>query len=317
MITLPDFREKQILIIPAKEMKEINLSFRNENVLFKSEGKIENQLSCHKIIAIFIVGDFTISSVLLRNCRQYNISLFLLKNNFQLYAQINNGAEGNYLLRARQYSGKENELEIAKKLVLNKIKNQLNLLRKNDVISGIKMEYSKAQEKVKNVKSENELLGVEGDYSKRFFSQYFLKYGWYKRQPRTRVDEINFLMDIGYTYLFNFIDAVLSLFGFDSYKGVYHKLFFQRKSLACDLMEPFRCLIDKEILKAFNLRKIDKADFKIKNGKMCVPYKEQLKYLILFLDCIMSHKEEIYKFIRQYYYFVINNDFEFPEFIIK
>ena len=52
-------------------------------------------------------------------------------------------------------------------------------------------------------------------------------------------------MDIGYTYLFNFIDALLRLYGFDTYLGFYHKEFYQRKSLVCDVVEPFRCIIDK------------------------------------------------------------------------
>ena len=56
---------------------------------------------------------------------------------------------------------------------------------------------------------------------------------------------------------FNCMDSLLRLYGFDTYKGFYHKLFFQRKSLACDVMEPFRCVIDKQILKAFNLGQID------------------------------------------------------------
>jgi CRISPR-associated protein Cas1 len=59
----------------------------------------------------------------------------------------------------------------------------------------------------------------------------------------------------------------LRLYGFDVYKGFYHKLFFNRKSLASDIMEPFRCVIDKALLKAFNLKQINEKDFKIVDGR--------------------------------------------------
>ena len=74
------------------------------------------------------------------------------------------------------------------------------------------------------------LLGVEGNYSKYFFKTYLVPAGWRRRAPRTKEDIPNLLMDIGYTYLFNFIDSLLRLHGFDTYKGYYHKLFFDDKA---------------------------------------------------------------------------------------
>ena len=85
--------------------------------------------------------------------------------------------------------------------------------------------------------------------------------------PGVKPDATNLLLDMGYTFLFNFIDALLLLFGFDSYKGCYHKLFFQRKSLSCDVVEPFRCIIEKQILKSYHLKQINKDDFFIEQWK--------------------------------------------------
>jgi len=98
--------------------------------------------------------------------------------------------------------------------------------------------------------------------------------------PRTRNDIINFLMDIGYSFLYNFIEANLCLYGFDVYKGVYHKLFYERKSLACDLVEPFRCIIDKKIRKMHNLGQINEQDFKFKNGEYTIlPHVDRTQFL--------------------------------------
>jgi CRISPR-associated protein Cas1 len=132
--------------------------------------------------------------------------------------------------------------------------------------------------------------------------------------PRAKPDVLNILMDIGYTFLFNFIDALLRLYGFDTYKGIYHQLFFQRKSLACDLVEPFRCLIDKQILKSYHLRQIDKKDFIVKEGQVFLSYDKQQKYLQIFSECIMKDKEDVFKYIRDFYYFILNGGKKYPFF---
>jgi CRISPR/Cas system-associated endonuclease Cas1 len=64
MLQFPDFEEKQILIINSFDTK--NISFQNENLIIKEEGKIKNKVSLYKIFAIFLVGETTITSVLIR-----------------------------------------------------------------------------------------------------------------------------------------------------------------------------------------------------------------------------------------------------------
>jgi len=81
------------------------------------------------------------------------------------------------------------------------------------------------------------------------------------RYPRTKIDKNNLLLDMGYTFLFHFIETLLCLYGFDLYEGFYHKRFYQRKSLVCDVQEPFRCIIDEALKKAYNLGRISEKDF--------------------------------------------------------
>ncbi|PIP17918.1 MAG: CRISPR-associated endonuclease Cas1, partial [Parcubacteria group bacterium CG23_combo_of_CG06-09_8_20_14_all_35_9] len=203
MLSLPDFREKQLLFITAQEAADNKIRFKNENVCLVRDDKIINQLSCHKILGIFIIGDFSITTVLIRNCQKYGVSLFLLKNNFELYASIIATASGNYLLRQKQYAVTE-ELIIAKHFVANKISNQYKLLSKLNKKNDYKQEFEQIKNNIQIVADNQELLGIEGNLSKRFFSQYFSEINWYKRLPRTKVDITNLLLDLGYTLLFNF-----------------------------------------------------------------------------------------------------------------
>lgn len=316
MLSLPDFREKQILFVSAKDAEIEKIKILNDNICLSKNGKIENRISCHKIFALFILGDCSLTSVLVRKCAEYGVSIFLLKESFLNYARILSQAEGNYLLREKQYAlGEDQELEAAKKLVENKVSNQLCLLRRADkkeaviLLEGIKS-------RTKDARTGKDLLGLEGSAGKFFFQGYFKNLGWKRRLPRAKIDIPNYLMDIGYTMMFNFTEAMIGIYGFDSYKGIYHKLFFQRKSLACDLMEPFRCLIDKQIVKSYNLGQIKTEEFKMHKGVLSLGFDDQRKYVGIFADAIMDCKEDIFCYVRDYYYWIMNGS-TFPEFKLK
>lgn len=318
MLSLPDLREKQILFVRTEQGLENNLKIINDNVVLLKDGKIQNRLSCSKILAIFIVGECTITSTLIRKSLEYGVSIFLLRDNLDNYASLNSKADGNYLLRMKQYKF-DKEFFASKQIVKNKIHNGLKLLKNAEKISPDEYKETKKElfEKIKNAKEEKELLGLEGSFAKKFFGLYFQELEWYKRMPRTKVDIYNVLLDLGYTLEFNQVDCLLNLFGFDTYKGVYHKLYFQRKSLSCDLMEPMRCLIERKLLSAFHLGQIDKKDFKKINGRYVLAYDKSSKYAKIFLDEIMENKEEIYSYIKEFYKFMMYENTDFPNFKIR
>lgn len=308
--------EKQILFIEARYGVDNALQFQNDNVLYKKDGKNTNRLSCFKVFAIFIIGNFTITSVLIKKCKKYGISLFLLGDNFECYASIDAGLESNFIVREKQYQS-VGELEMAKKLVKNKIMNQQALLKEKGGVINSRNNMEEIEIKIKNVKDEKGLLGLEGNYTKEFFGEYFKLVNWIRRMPRTKFDVNNVLLDIGYTFLFNFMDAMLKLYGFDTYKGFYHKLFFQRKSLSCDMVEPFRCLIDRQLVKAHNLGQINSRDFEYINGKYTLSFDNQRKYLAMFSGAIMNSKEDIFSYVKGFYRFFVIEGQDFPVFKIN
>lgn len=314
MLSLPDFREKHILIVNASDIKDDRLKFNNENFCLTRDGGILDQVSCHKLLAVFVLGDCSITTKLIKNCKKLGVSLFLLKENFETYAELVAVAEGNYMLRQKQYAiSEEKDLSFSKKIVYNKISNQLRLIKELKK-EPIEKTFADAKERVESATDNQALLGIEGSCSKIFFQEYFTEMEWLRRSPRTKVDVSNTLLDIGYTFLFNFTDTLLRLFGFDTYKGFYHKLFFQRKSLACDIMEPFRCVIDRQLLKSFHLKQIKEEDFQIFKSRYELSYDKQRAYLKVFVDAIMERKEDVFNYARDYYYFVLNGEGEFPFF---
>jgi CRISPR-associated protein Cas1 len=167
MFTLPDFKQKQILFIDTRYYKgETKIRFQNENVVFLKDEKIINRASCFKVFSIFIMGEITITSQIIKKSKEFGISIFFMNSNFEVYAEINYTTESNYLVRKQQYSMSEKrELELSKYVVKNKIKNQNRLLRSE--------ELKKTILSTEESKDQDSLRGVEGYASKIFFKNYF------------------------------------------------------------------------------------------------------------------------------------------------
>jgi CRISPR-associated protein Cas1 len=309
MMSRPDFVEKQVLYLESTDAKR--LSFRNSNLLLTDEnGKIILQHSCHKIFIAYIRGEFTITSKLLKNAKKFSFPLVFLTYSLKPYFVFNTGTEGNFLLRKMQYSFAF-DTEIAKQVIANKISNQLQLMQSVRYKTKIEKESILAVREllksVQSVRNSQELLGIEGTASKLFFQTYFKNMEFKGRKPRIKSDPYNLLLDIGYTYLFNFIEANLNLYGFDNYYGFYHKLFFQRKSLVCDIIEPFRCIIDKRLRIAYNLKQIQNNDFICHQNRFELKREASKKYTELFLRAILEHKEDIFLYVQSYYRAFIKN----------
>lgn len=321
MLSRPDFMEKQVLFIESDNSKK--LKFKNSNlVLVDENNRIVLQHPCSRIFVVFIVGEFSITSVLIKNAKKNAIPLVFLQYSLKPYFSILPDNKGNFLLRKKQYTN-TNDLEIAKQVINNKIKNQVSLmtsLRYKTVNEKSSISKVKGLSKQINfAQNSQELLGIEGTASKLFFETYFKNLDFNGRRPRCKDDIFNLLLDIGYHYLFNFVEANLELYGFDTYYGFYHKLFFQRKSLVCDLIEPFRCIIDRRIRKSFNLKQINKDDFYFKNGQFYIKREFNKKYSELMLKEILQHKEKIFLYVQSYYRSFIKGKGidEFPTFTIE
>ena len=319
MLQFPDFNEKQILFIESFDQK--NISFQNENLIIKEDWKIKKKVSLYKIFTIFLIWETTITSVLIRKFQDFWVTLILLKKNFLPYLVIWNETEWNFILRKKQYEKTEEEmLEIAKNIILLKVNNQLKLLKNiRNKQWFIKKDIESIKEiilKIPNSETYENLLWYEWNIAKLFFKNYFWPIDWQRREPRTKRDIQNLLLDIWYTYLFHFIEALLRLYWFDNYYWVYHRTWYQRKSLALDLMEPFRCIIDRELLKAYNLKQVNRKDFKFQNWAYILPWENSKKYSWIFLKAIMNNKKEMFFFIKDYYKYFMKGREHFPEFEI-
>lgn len=303
MLTAPDFKQKQIIFVFTSEGDEI--SFKNDNIIIKdAEGVIKHQSTCYRLFALFIAGHICITSGLLQRAEKFGFSIVFMTPYLRVYGFWGVNEKGNVLLRRKQYNYEG--LEIARCIVSNKINNQFETLKsirpKSKNIQEAITSITKYQKRFpKSILKLQDLLGHEGIVSKTYFNALFNECEWTSRRPRVKHDMTNCLLDVGYTLLFNMVEALLNIYGFDLYQGVYHRQFYQRKSLVCDLIEPIRPIIDRRIRKAYNLGQIKEDDFKKVDGQFRLYGKKSKPYIGWLMEELLSHKKDIFLFIQGYY----------------
>jgi len=295
--------------------------FHNDNLLVKNkEDTTILQITCYKIFALFVIGNTSVTTGILERSKKFRFPIIFMSYSFRVTGVWTNGVEGNYLLHQKQYA--YSGLGLAKHIVHNKVQNQLALLKmirgKNDIVRDAILYLDKYGGQIKAIISADRLLGCEGLASRVYFKAWFGE-RWQARRPRTKCDVINACLDIGYTILFNIMDAMLSIYGFDLYRGIYHREFYQRKSLVCDLVEPFRIIIDKTLLKSLNIGQIKIEHFKHKDGKYMLLPEHSRDYSRIFVKTLLDYKEDIFLFTQKYYRAFMQDKpiEEYPVFLLR
>ena len=309
MFTHKDIEFRTIFVINC--LKERNLRVSNGELLL--EEKIENtdkskiltKLPFQKILALFIVGDIKITTPLIEKCHKFGVALVVVKPSFRPVFYWANSAEANFVLHQRQYDYPKDDISIAKVIVSNKIRKQITALkstRRHDTLTTQAIDTMSGQlEILSSILEYDVLMGVEGSAAKLFFHAFYQDFEWHQRRPRTKCDALNATMDIGYTMLFNFIECFLRMFGFDLYVGVYHRMWFKRKSLVCDIMEPFRPIIDKAIRTAWNRKQFNEKDFVVRKGEYVLKREKNGDYCRVFFDAMIPYKISVFKYVQSYY----------------
>lgn len=324
MFTNKDIEFRSIFVINCIEKRNLRVS-NGELLLEEEKDSVKTTLTkmpFQKILALFVVGHITITTALIDKCKKDNVTLIVVKPNLRPVFYWSNMAEANYLLKEKQYKFDKNNISIAKVIVENKIINQLKLLektRKCDESTKVAIQICReALSEIENTEDYYQLMGTEGFAAKHFFQAYFQQYNWKKRMPRVKTDYINATLDIGYTILFNYVECFVRMFGFDTYVGIYHRLWFKRKSLICDLMEPFRCIIENTLRNALNRKQCKESDFNIIRNEYILKRENNIVYQQFFFNALIKYKQEVFTYVQKYYRAFMQGQStkNYPQFII-
>lgn len=117
------------------------------------------------------------------------------------------------------------------------------------------------------------LLGLEGAAASAWFEAYSSLFapalGFAGRNRRPPRDPVNAVLSLGYTLLHFEAVRACHAAGFDPFLGLYHQPVHGRESLAADLIEPLRPVVDRWVWTRFRDRTLRASDFH-RQGAACL-----------------------------------------------
>jgi CRISPR-associated protein Cas1 len=188
--------------------------------------------------------------------------------------------------RIKQYQALDNGkgIEIAKQIILGKLKGQNEILRKYGLrqhdLYAIKTKLDEIGKYDLNT-ARRKILALEGQTTDRYYEQIFkllpetLRIN--NRKTKGAYDGINNILNLSYTMLkWKVTKAILNA-KLEIFLGFIHSVKFGKPSLVCDLMELYRFLCDDYVIQ-FCL-KLSKRDFTVKTESCSSNRKGKREYL--------------------------------------
>lgn len=256
------------------DRKATELTLNNEVLVIYENGERIGTIPLAPITRIYVKSDVKFQASLLAKLGEKNIGvIFLLgrKNTATLfYPQPHNDAAR----RLSQYAVAQDEsfcLDFTKIILGLKLQGKLTLINELiqnkpnkcplSIVNHLKFLIPKLSEK----NTLAELRGIEGKAASYYFSalHHLLpsSLGFTHRVRRPPTDPFNALLSLSYTIAHS--EFILALYGagLDPYIGFFHSLDYGRESLACDLIEPLRPIIDRWVIQCFEDNKLTPEHF--------------------------------------------------------
>jgi len=258
------------------DRRGVELEADGEALVFRENGERIGTVPLAPISRVFLRGDVRLQSSLLGKFGERKIGVIILSGRKAeptlLMARPHNDAAK----RIAQYRLSLDEafcLNFSRNIVKRKLVAQHDFLasrREHDLEH--RYELTLALRKLDNIAEQSQkknniaaLRGAEGAGAAAYFEGLAAiappRLNFHQRNRRPPRDPLNAMLSLGYTLLH--CETVLALYGagLDPFIGFYHQLDFGRESLACDVVEPLRCEVDKFALELFRKETLRTEDF--------------------------------------------------------
>lgn len=167
------------------------------------------------------------------------------------------------------YNDPEIKLELAKKFIFAKIKRTQSVLDYLKQRYELEYDFKKELTNLDNSKDVSEIMLIEARVAgiywkilKRIFPEkYEFNTRKYTGRPGGAGDQINCMLNYGYSLLEAECLRAINSAGLDAHIGFLHEMKIGKNSLAYDLQEPFRFLIDLAVISAIEKGLMEKRDF--------------------------------------------------------
>ncbi|OOR90703.1 subtype I-C CRISPR-associated endonuclease Cas1 [Moraxella caviae] len=277
-----------------------------ENLVLKIEHEIKARIPVHKLEGLVCFGNVMVTPALMEHCTNNGITITHLNRFGKFQARIEGGVSGNVLLRRQQYricDDDKRSVPICQTIVLGKVYNQRQVIARylrdykdklnkqdQEQLEIAQTKLKRLQQSVLTTNTLPQLLGKEGEAASLYFGVFGLlirndAFEFTSRSRRPPSDEMNALLSLAYTLLAHDCRSALETVGLDPQCGFFHQLRAGRVSLALDLMEEFRPMIDRFALSLVNKRQLGRDDFVRKeNGAVLLDEDARKRFLSAWQD---------------------------------
>lgn len=255
----------------------------NENLVLKVDKELKARVPIHKLQGLVCFGQVSISPYLMAHCAENGITITYLNQFGKFLARVEGPVSGNVLLRRTQHlTGADTAMsvEIARTMLTGKLYNQRSVLRRylrdygNEVeqetmsneLATAEKRLSRCLEQLAGCHGIDTLMGREGEAAQVYFGvfQHLIRQPGFEfdaRRRRPPTDPVNALLSFCYTLLTHDCRSALETVGLDPASGFLHQLRSGRPSLALDLVEEFRPMVERFVLSLINKRQLALSDF--------------------------------------------------------
>ena len=233
--------------------KQAKISYKNRFLVVKQDID-EKYIHLSEIDTIIVDSiSVSISSYLLKELADNKINIIFCDDKHNPYGELqpfySRHNSSKKILEQVKWTNKEKDL-VWQAIVKNKILNQALLLKKikskqHDLITSYIKEVTIGDK-----------TNREGHAAKVYFNSLFGK-----SFVRGNNDKINASLNYGYAILLSTVSKEIVNNGYLTQLGIHHKNEFNPYNLACDLMEPFRIIIDSFVY--YNKDKELDSNFKL------------------------------------------------------
>jgi len=242
-------------------------------LVVRRQGETVYRMPLAGIERLVLVGHVQISTQALKALLEQGVDVSLMGSGGRLQGKLCAIDNGNIFLRLAQHErfrDMEYRIGSAKAIVHSKINTQILGIRRHrweddHAWIGEAAQLETLRDSLVSRTSLDEIRGVEGIGSRVYFGAMarmvkYLRFDGRSRRPAD--DEVNALLNLGYTMLTNECVSLLDAEGLDPALGFFHGIAYGRQSLSLDFIETFRQpIVDRLVIRLVNWRMLQENDF--------------------------------------------------------
>lgn len=260
------------------------LSLDGENIVCRTDESEKFRIPFSNVEDIYCFSYRGCSPALMGKCVEYKIPLNFISPQGEFLARVEGEVKGNVYLRKAQFDMfADPPALLMQNTVAAKLANTRYVIKRSlrdnpqidddGAVSRCIAYLESSIDRAYETDDRDALMGIEGSAAKAYFDIFdrlilrqkedFIMTSRTKRPP---LDRVNAMLSYLYTIATCTCASALAAVGLDSYAGFYHALRPGRNSLACDMVEEIRCIIERLVLTMINLKMVNADDFEVQPG---------------------------------------------------